>query len=105
MFLLYHICFIDSFIKSEKAKKEAIRTAMLVSDLLVNTVNGGVQQIFINEKRVEMEIRALTATIIRFSKQTDQWLAASHAINNAVKVSIYVLYKLDLGLPFVVLHY
>ncbi|KAL8516426.1 hypothetical protein ACS0TY_014906 [Phlomoides rotata] len=70
---------------TEKAKKEAIRNAMRVSDLLVNTVNGGVQQIFINEKRVEMEIRALTATIMRFSKQTDQWLAASHAINNAVK--------------------
>ncbi|KAK4382214.1 Biogenesis of lysosome-related organelles complex 1 subunit [Sesamum angolense] len=42
-------------------------------------------EVFINEKRIEMEIRALAATIMRFSKQTDQWLAASHAINNAVK--------------------
>ncbi|KAG8371548.1 hypothetical protein BUALT_Bualt13G0099400 [Buddleja alternifolia] len=70
---------------TEKAKKEAIRTAKRVSDLLVNAVNGGVQEVFVNEKRIEMEIRALTATIIRFSKQTDQWLAASHAINTAVK--------------------
>ncbi|KAK6145220.1 hypothetical protein DH2020_022040 [Rehmannia glutinosa] len=70
---------------TEKAKKEAIRSAMRVSDLLVNAVNGGVQEIFINEKRIEMEIRALAATIIRFSKQTEQWFAASHAINNAVK--------------------
>ncbi|XP_011080744.1 biogenesis of lysosome-related organelles complex 1 subunit 1 isoform X1 [Sesamum indicum] len=70
---------------TEKAKKEAIGKAMHVSDLLVNAVNGGVQEVFINEKRIEMEIRALAATIMRFSKQTDQWLTASHAINNAVK--------------------
>ncbi|PIN13455.1 General control of amino-acid synthesis 5-like 1 [Handroanthus impetiginosus] len=70
---------------TEKAKKEAIQKAMHVSELLVNLVNGGIQEVFINEKRIEMEIRALAATIMRFSKQTDQWLAASHAVNNAVK--------------------
>ncbi|KAL6538403.1 biogenesis of lysosome-related organelles complex 1 subunit 1 [Orobanche gracilis] len=70
---------------TEQSKKEAIRSAERVSDLLVNAVNRGVQEVFIKEKQIEMEIRALTATIIRFSKQTEQWLAASHAINNAVK--------------------
>ncbi|KAK3022945.1 hypothetical protein RJ639_046763 [Escallonia herrerae] len=56
--------------QTEKAKKDAIIAAMRVSDLLVDTVNGGVQESFVNEKR------ALTATIARFAKQTDQWLAA-----------------------------
>ncbi|KAM7496380.1 hypothetical protein LguiA_020794 [Lonicera macranthoides] len=70
---------------TEKAKKNAIRDAVRVSDHLVDAVNGGVQESFINEKRIELEIRALTATIMRFGKQTDQWLAASHAINNAIK--------------------
>ncbi|KAK4483070.1 hypothetical protein RD792_010246 [Penstemon davidsonii] len=71
--------------QTEKAKKDAIRKAMRVSDLLVNAVNGGVQEVFINEKRIEMETRALAATIMRFSKQTDQWLTASHAVNSALK--------------------
>lgn len=71
--------------QTEKSKREAIRTASRVSDLLVNAVNGGVQEVFIIEKRIEMEIRALAATVARFSKQTDQWLAASHSINTAVK--------------------
>ncbi|CAK9142692.1 unnamed protein product [Ilex paraguariensis] len=71
---------------TEKAKKNAIRSAMRVSDVLVDAVNGGVQEAFINEKRIELEIRALAATIMRFRKQTDQWLAASHAINTAIKV-------------------
>ncbi|KAB1225698.1 Biogenesis of lysosome-related organelles complex 1 subunit 1 [Morella rubra] len=70
---------------TENAKKDAIRNAGRVSDLLVDVVNGGVQEAFINEKRIELEIRALAATISRFMKQTDQWLTATHAINTAIK--------------------
>ncbi|OMP02333.1 GCN5-like 1 [Corchorus olitorius] len=73
--------------QAEKSKKDAIKKAGRVSDLLVDAVNGGVQESFINEKRIELEIRALAATIARFMKQTDQWLAATHAINTAVKVN------------------
>ncbi|KAK9124686.1 hypothetical protein Sjap_014288 [Stephania japonica] len=71
--------------RTERAKKEALRDAIRVSDLLVDRVDGGVQQCFANEKRIEHEIRALTGAIMRYSKQTDQWLAASHAINSALK--------------------
>ncbi|KAK8696053.1 hypothetical protein V6N13_001192 [Hibiscus sabdariffa] len=71
--------------QAEKAKKDAISKAGRVSDLLVEAVNGGVQESFVNEKRIEAEIRVLASTIARFMKQTDQWLAASHAINTAVK--------------------
>ncbi|XP_030503097.1 biogenesis of lysosome-related organelles complex 1 subunit 1 isoform X2 [Cannabis sativa] len=66
-------------------KKDAIKNAARVSNLLVDAVNGGVQECFVNEKRIELEIRALTATITRFMKQTDQWLTATHAFNSAVK--------------------
>ncbi|KAB5530238.1 hypothetical protein DKX38_020319 [Salix brachista] len=66
---------------TEKAKKEAVR----VADLLVDEVNGGVQESFVNEKRIEMEIRGLAASIVRFMKQSDQWLTATHSINTAIK--------------------
>lgn len=73
-------------IHTDKAKKEALKNAFRVSDLLVNVVNGGVEETFINEKRIELEIRALLGTIMRYKKQTDQWLAASHAVNSVLKV-------------------
>jgi len=73
---------------AEKAKKDAIRKTERVSDLLVEAVNGGVQESFINQKRIELEIRALAATIARFMKQTDQWLATTHALNTALKVPL-----------------
>ncbi|MCL7031576.1 hypothetical protein MKW94_015745 [Papaver nudicaule] len=71
--------------QTDKAKKNALKSAIRVSDMLVDTVNGGVQETFVNQKRIEHEIRALTATTIKFTKQTDQWLTASHAINSALK--------------------
>ncbi|KAH0712890.1 hypothetical protein KY289_008849 [Solanum tuberosum] len=70
---------------TEKAKKDGIRSARRVSELLVDSVNREVQEAFVMQKRIEMEIRALTASILRFGKQTDQWLAASHSINTAIK--------------------
>jgi hypothetical protein len=83
---------------TERAKKDAIRNAARVSDLLVDAVNGGVQESFINEKRIELEIRALAVTIARFMKQTDQWLTATHAINSAIKVRLsFFFYSLSLG--------
>ncbi|MCL7046652.1 hypothetical protein MKW94_018174 [Papaver nudicaule] len=71
--------------QTNKAKKNALKSAIRVSDLLVDTVNGGVQETFVNQKRIEHKIRALTATTIKFTKQTDQWLTASHAIDSALK--------------------
>ncbi|KAG1365641.1 biogenesis of lysosome-related organelles complex 1 subunit 1 [Cocos nucifera] len=71
--------------QKDKAKRDALRSATHVSELLVDTVNGGVEESFINEKRIELEIRALVSTIIRYKKQTNQWLAASHGLNTILK--------------------
>ncbi|XP_047953962.1 biogenesis of lysosome-related organelles complex 1 subunit 1-like [Salvia hispanica] len=71
--------------RTERAKKEGLRNAIRVADQLMKVVDGGVHDVFINEKWIKVEIQALSATIMRFSKQTDQWLAVSRAINTAVK--------------------
>uniref|UniRef100_A0A0E0BRU3 Biogenesis of lysosome-related organelles complex 1 subunit 1 n=2 Tax=Oryza glumipatula TaxID=40148 RepID=A0A0E0BRU3_9ORYZ len=70
---------------TERAKMDAVRSAARVADLLVATVDGGVQELYINEKRIELEARALLATIAWYRKQTDQWLAATNAINSVLK--------------------
>ncbi|KAF0905383.1 hypothetical protein E2562_004361 [Oryza meyeriana var. granulata] len=71
--------------KTERAKVDALRNAVRVSDLLVGTVDGGVQELYVTEKRIELEARALLATIARYRKQTDQWLAATNEINSVLK--------------------
>ncbi|KAG0554373.1 hypothetical protein M758_12G088200 [Ceratodon purpureus] len=69
----------------ETAKKDALASAAVVSNLLVESVNGGVQEAFINEKRIEMEARALGVTIQKFLKQTSQWLNVVHTLDTALK--------------------
>lgn len=71
--------------KLEKVKKDALATATRVSDLLVDSVNSGVQESFINEKRIELETRVLSATVQRYIKQTNQWLAVVHGLDSALK--------------------
>ena len=73
--------------RAERAKEDALRSAARVADLLVDAVDGGVQELFVNEKRVELEARALLGTIARYRKQTDQWLAATNEINAVLKVT------------------
>ncbi|XP_050368689.1 biogenesis of lysosome-related organelles complex 1 subunit 1 [Argentina anserina] len=71
--------------RTDRAKKDAIKKAARAAELMVEAVNGGVQESFVNEKRIEHEIRALAATITRFTKQTDQWLSVTNSINTAIK--------------------
>ncbi|XP_010685958.1 biogenesis of lysosome-related organelles complex 1 subunit 1 [Beta vulgaris subsp. vulgaris] len=71
--------------QTEKSKKEAIKAGIRVSELMVDAVNGGVQESFLHQKQIELEIRSLTVTINRFHKQTQQWLNASRSLNTAIK--------------------
>ncbi|XP_039794822.1 biogenesis of lysosome-related organelles complex 1 subunit 1-like isoform X2 [Panicum virgatum] len=70
---------------TERAKEDALRSAARVADVLVDAVDGGVQELFVNEKRIELEARALLGTIARYRRQTDQWLAATNEINSVLK--------------------
>ncbi|BAT15568.1 Os12g0111900 [Oryza sativa Japonica Group] len=87
---------------TDREKIDAVRSAARVADLLVATVDGGAQELYINERRIEIEARALLATIARYKKQTDQWLAATNAINSVLKVysSSFHLLFLDAFLRF-----
>ncbi|KAL6200459.1 PREDICTED: biogenesis of lysosome-related organelles complex 1 subunit 1 [Fragaria vesca subsp. vesca] len=71
--------------RTDREKKDAIKKAARAAELMVEAVNGGVQEAFVNEKRIEHEIRALAATITRFTKQTDHWLSVTNSINSAIK--------------------
>jgi hypothetical protein len=72
---------------TETSKKAALEAAAVVSDLLVESINGGVQEVFVNEKQIEMEARSMGVTVQRFSKQTSQWLNVIHTFDSALKVS------------------
>ncbi|KAF3332407.1 biogenesis of lysosome-related organelles complex 1 subunit 1 [Carex littledalei] len=65
------------------------RRNLVVSEMATTAVNGGVEEAFINEKRFDIEVRALLGTISRYKKQTDQWLATTHELNTVLKVLLF----------------
>ncbi|GAV84656.1 GCN5L1 domain-containing protein, partial [Cephalotus follicularis] len=78
---------------TEQAKKDTIRKAACMSDLLVDAVNGGVEECFINEKRIELEIRALAATVTQFIKQTDHAQMVFMYIFFCIFFNLYTFYR------------
>uniref|UniRef100_A0ACD5X160 Uncharacterized protein n=1 Tax=Avena sativa TaxID=4498 RepID=A0ACD5X160_AVESA len=71
--------------QTERANKNAVRSACRVGGHLVEAVDGGVQELFVNEERIELEARALLGIVVRYRKQTDQRLAATNAVNSVLK--------------------
>ena len=54
---------------------------------MVDALNGDVQKSFQTEKRIALEAQALTVTVQRFVKQTNQWLTMVNAFDMALKAS------------------
>jgi len=52
---------------------------------LMDTLNIGVEQAYINQRKLETEAKQLQAHAARFSKQTVQWLQMLEAFNKALK--------------------
>ncbi|KAK1284636.1 Biogenesis of lysosome-related organelles complex 1 subunit 1 [Acorus calamus] len=71
--------------QTEWAKNDALKSAERVSGLLVDSVNMGVEECFVNEKHIEAETRAMLRTVAQYSRQMNRWLAASHALNSVLK--------------------
>lgn len=71
--------------RAEKAKKDALAAAAVVSNLLVDTLNKDVQKSFQDEKQIAAEAQALAATVQKFVKQTNQWISMVNAFDMALK--------------------
>ncbi|XP_064614580.1 biogenesis of lysosome-related organelles complex 1 subunit 1-like [Liolophura sinensis] len=71
----------------EKKKKAAIASATALSHALVDHLNYGVAQAYVNQKKLDTETKILQANAAHFSKQTVQWLKLVEDFNTALKLS------------------
>ncbi|KAK3759832.1 hypothetical protein RRG08_028834 [Elysia crispata] len=69
----------------EKRKREAIVAATALSHVLVDHLNAGVAQAYVNQKKLDTETRILQANAAQFSKQTMLWLKLVEDFNTALK--------------------
>ncbi|KAK3590413.1 hypothetical protein CHS0354_022535 [Potamilus streckersoni] len=71
--------------KQEKKRKEAIVAATALTHALVDHLNAGVAQAYVNQKKLDTETKILQANAAQFSKQTSHWLKLVEDFNTALK--------------------
>ncbi|KAL1137977.1 hypothetical protein AAG570_009672 [Ranatra chinensis] len=69
----------------EEKRKEAIFAANNLTQALVNHLNVGVAQAYLNQKRLDAEAKQLHQSATNFSKHTQQWLTLVEAFSSALK--------------------
>ncbi|VVC28260.1 Biogenesis of lysosome-related organelles complex 1 subunit 1 [Cinara cedri] len=66
-------------------RKEAVNAANELTNALVEHLNVGVAQAYLNQKKLDAEAKQLHQSAIVFSKQTSQWLSLIDTFNSALK--------------------
>ncbi|CAL1274061.1 unnamed protein product [Larinioides sclopetarius] len=69
----------------EKKRKEAVVAASTLTSALVDHLNVGVAQAYLNQKRLDYESKQLHANVTNFAKQTTQWLQLVENFSQVLK--------------------
>jgi len=71
--------------QQELKKKEALSAAGNLTTALVDHLNVGVAQAYLNQKRLDSEAKQLHLNATNFAKQTGAWLQLIDSFNNSLK--------------------
>lgn len=69
----------------EKKKKEVTAAVTALTHALVDHLNSGVAQAYVNQKKLDTETKILQANAAHFAKQTTQWLKLVEEFNQSLK--------------------
>ncbi|NXA56843.1 BL1S1 protein, partial [Nothocercus julius] len=69
----------------ERRRREAIAAATSLTEALVDHLNVGVAQAYVNQRKLDREVRTLQAQAAQFARQTGQWIAMVESFNQALK--------------------
>ncbi|XP_063808735.1 biogenesis of lysosome-related organelles complex 1 subunit 1 [Pseudophryne corroboree] len=69
----------------EKRRKEAIAAATTLTEALVDHLNVGVAQAYVNQRKLDHEVKTLQTQAAQFAKQTTQWISLVENFNQALK--------------------
>ncbi|XP_053214248.1 biogenesis of lysosome-related organelles complex 1 subunit 1-like [Panonychus citri] len=69
----------------EKQKTEASDSVVELTHHMVDHLNDGVAQAYLNQRKLDAETKQLHANVTQFSKQANQWLTVMQSLNKSVK--------------------
>merc|ERR1711915_838858 len=71
--------------EQERRRKEAIATSNNLTQALVDHLNVGVAQAYLNQKRLDSEASQLEQNATNFQRQTSQWLGLIASFTDSMK--------------------
>ncbi|XP_021913891.1 biogenesis of lysosome-related organelles complex 1 subunit 1 isoform X2 [Zootermopsis nevadensis] len=72
-------------LSEEQKRKEAVAAANNLTQALVDHLNVGVAQAYLNQKRLDAEAKQLHHSATNFAKQTQQWVNLVESFSGALK--------------------
>ncbi|XP_043939661.1 biogenesis of lysosome-related organelles complex 1 subunit 1 [Protopterus annectens] len=69
----------------EQRRREAVTAATRLTEALVDHLNVGVAQAYVNQRKLDHEVKALQTQATQFAKQTAQWISMVEGFNQALK--------------------
>ncbi|CAL7950585.1 unnamed protein product [Xylocopa violacea] len=71
--------------QAEQKRKEAVQAANNLTQALVDHLNVGVAQAYLNQKKLDAEAKQLHHSATNFARQTQSWLNLVEAFSSALK--------------------
>jgi len=71
--------------RQERLRQEANKAAGELTNALVDHLNVGVAQAYLNQKRLDAEAKRLHANATEFAKQTQNWISLVDSFNGSLK--------------------
>ncbi|KAF0034559.1 hypothetical protein F2P81_012317 [Scophthalmus maximus] len=71
--------------QQERRRREAIAAATSLTEAMVDHLNVGVAQAYVNQRKLDHEVKTLQVQASQFSKQTAQWISMVEGFNQALK--------------------
>ena len=71
--------------KQDKLRQEATKASSDLTNALVDHLNVGVAQAYLNQKKLDAEAKRLHSNATEFAKQTQHWISLVDSFNTSLK--------------------
>ena len=79
-----------SLLPTERRREVALESVGVTTSVLLDSVNSGVAEVFVNQEELEREAKQLQAQSARLAKNANQWLNLVNEMSTALKATTTV---------------
>ena len=83
-----HSCCESIALITEGRREAALESVGVTTSVLLDSINSGVAEVFVNQEELEREAKQLQAQSTRLARSSNQWLLMINEMSTALKVVV-----------------